>query len=101
MGEMEGREDLGSQLDIIMKAAAEGNATEKPYERGAAVLWALQHQMGNKAFFSLMHELFVRYHEKEITTQDFLSLVAEYGDYPVEQWLYDPIEQTGLALYQS
>jgi len=48
MGEMKGREDLGSQLDMIMKAAAEGNATERPYERGAAVLWALQHQMANE-----------------------------------------------------
>lgn len=90
MGEIEEREDLGSQLDMIMEAAADGNATENPYYRGAAVLWALQHQMGNEEFFSLMHELFERYHDKEITTQDFLSLVAEYGDYPMERWLYGP-----------
>ena len=59
------------------------------YDKGAVVFRMLQYVMGD-AFYDLMHELFQRYNGEGITTEDFIALANEYGDYQwfFDQWLY-------------
>jgi hypothetical protein len=59
------------------------------YEKGAMVFRMLQYVMSD-TFSDFMHELFQKYDGKKITTEDFIALADEYGDYQwfFDQWLY-------------
>lgn len=93
----EGREDYMEHLREIQRYALMDDGPvvrEDPsmwvmYEKGAMIFRMLQYVMGD-TFPDFMHELFERYHEKQITTEDFIALANKYGDYQwfFDQWLY-------------
>jgi hypothetical protein len=67
------------------------------YGKGSWIIQMLRRRMGDERFFSLLHELMTRYGGKEISTEGFRELAAQFlppkSDDPkleafFEQWVY-------------
>ena len=64
------------------------------YERGALTLHALRLTVGDAAFFAILSEWTGRFHNGNVTTEDFVALAEEVSgeqlDAFFEAWLFEP-----------
>jgi hypothetical protein len=62
------------------------------YERGALTLHALRLRVGDETFFTILREWTARFHNGNVTTQDFVALSEEISGEDLEDffeaWLY-------------
>ena len=85
---------LGTRLESSQEPRAWQTVT---YGKGTWIIQMLRQRMGDERFFSLLAELSKRYERKEVTTEQFRQLAAEFmpkgSDDPklesfFEQWIY-------------
>ena len=85
---------LGSRLENSVEPRAWRAIT---YGKGSWIIQMLRRRMGDERFFSMLAELIKRYDHKEVTTEGFRALAAEFlppkSDDPkletfFEQWVY-------------
>jgi aminopeptidase N len=65
---------------------------DRVYKRGALTLHALRAQIGDPAFFGLLHEWTAEHWHGSATTEEFISMAAKYSPAPLrelwQKWLY-------------
>ena len=66
---------LGSRLESSLEPRAWETIT---YGKGSWILQMLRHRMGDERFFSMLAELLKRYGGKDISTEEFRLLAAEF-----------------------
>jgi hypothetical protein len=85
---------LGTRLENSQEPRAWRTVT---YGKGTWIIQMLRQRMGDERFFAMLAELAKRYDRKEVTTEDFRRLAAEFlpkgSDDPqlqtfFEQWIY-------------
>ncbi len=63
------------------------------YTRGALTLHALRLKVGDDAFFRILRTYFETYRDRNVTTQEFISLAEEISNMDLEEffqaWLYE------------
>jgi aminopeptidase N len=67
---------------------------DNTYYRGALTLFALRQTVGDAKFFSILHTFYVRFHNGNATSQDFIDVAAQVSGRPgvsdlLRHWLYD------------
>jgi hypothetical protein len=85
---------LGTRLESSQEPRAWRAVT---YGKGTWIIQMLRQRMGDERFFAMLAELAKRYDRKEVTTEDFRRLAAEFLPKPsddpklegfFEQWIY-------------
>jgi aminopeptidase N len=83
----------GSSQDLLLADPGPRDMfDDRVYKRGALTLHALRGRLGDEKFFALLRDWTTRHHHGTASTDDFISLAAEYSDDSLTQlwdsWLY-------------